>query len=268
MGADFRGDPAERDARGPRPGPERLLPRPLPRPAVRPLRGAVHRHRERPRHDPGAAARPDGGDPARRLHARREAPHRRNATWSRARSPRTALRPSQIGFTDAALVRSSRSTRARPASAAWSARSAPSAARSPAMSPRGGSERTRVGLGKRARELLGRRRFFAEQRRRTRDAGCRHRARLDSGRRRGAVHRGDGDAGQRRADDHRPARRGDARVGPGRAFLRPRPRGRLDRGLPEDWFAQHDIHVHVPGRRRAQGRALGRAWRWPQRSPR
>ena len=32
MGADFRGDPVERDARGARPGAERLLPRPLPRP--------------------------------------------------------------------------------------------------------------------------------------------------------------------------------------------------------------------------------------------
>ena len=39
----------ERDARGPRPGPERHLPRPLPRPGVRPLRGHVHRHREQPR---------------------------------------------------------------------------------------------------------------------------------------------------------------------------------------------------------------------------
>ena len=54
MGADFRGDPVERDARGARPGAERRLPRPLPRPAVRPLGGAVHRHREQPRHDPAA----------------------------------------------------------------------------------------------------------------------------------------------------------------------------------------------------------------------
>ena len=42
----------ERDARGARPGAERLLPRPLPRPAVRPLRGDLHRHGEHPRHDP------------------------------------------------------------------------------------------------------------------------------------------------------------------------------------------------------------------------
>ena len=37
MGADFRGDPGERDARGARPRAERSVPRPLPRPAVRPL---------------------------------------------------------------------------------------------------------------------------------------------------------------------------------------------------------------------------------------
>ena len=33
-------------------------------------------HREHARHDPGAAARPDGGDPARRLHRGGEAPDR------------------------------------------------------------------------------------------------------------------------------------------------------------------------------------------------
>ena len=74
------------DARGARPGPERLLPRPLPRPRVRPLRGPLHRHRERPRHDPRPAPGPDGDDRTRRLHARRQEAHRRAATWSRARS--------------------------------------------------------------------------------------------------------------------------------------------------------------------------------------
>ena len=52
----------------------------------------------------------------------------------------------------------------------------------------------------------------------------RHRPRLDAGRRRGAVHRGDGDAGLRAADDHRPARRRDARVGAGGALLGARAR--------------------------------------------
>ena len=62
-----------RDARGARPRAALELPRPLPRPAVRPLEGALHLHREHARHDPGAAARPDGCDPALRLHVRGEA---------------------------------------------------------------------------------------------------------------------------------------------------------------------------------------------------
>ena len=52
MGADWRGDPASRDARDPRPGAEQHVPRPLPRPAVRPLEGPLHLHREHARHDP------------------------------------------------------------------------------------------------------------------------------------------------------------------------------------------------------------------------
>ena len=66
------GRPVLGAARGARPGAEPLVPRPLPRSRARPLRGRLHRDRERGRLDPGAAARPDGGDPVRRLHDRRE----------------------------------------------------------------------------------------------------------------------------------------------------------------------------------------------------
>jgi ATP-dependent Lon protease len=55
-------------ARGARPGAEPLVPRPLPRCRARPLRGLLHRDRERRRHDPRTVARPDGGHPLRRLH--------------------------------------------------------------------------------------------------------------------------------------------------------------------------------------------------------
>ena len=68
-------------------------------------------------------------------------------------------------------ARSSTSTRARPACATSSARSA----RLPQGRPRGrrgqGEAARSAVSGKRARELLGRRRFFAEQRRRTKDPG-------------------------------------------------------------------------------------------------
>ena len=76
MGSDYRGDPAQRDARGARPGAERDVPRPLPRRAVRPLQGHVHHDGEHARHRARPAARPHGGDPARRLHRGGEAPDR------------------------------------------------------------------------------------------------------------------------------------------------------------------------------------------------
>ena len=62
-----------RPARGARPGAEPLLPRSLPRRRGRPLRGRLPGDREHGRHDPGAAARPHGGHPLRRLHDRGEA---------------------------------------------------------------------------------------------------------------------------------------------------------------------------------------------------
>ena len=40
-------------------------------------------------------------------------------------------------------------------------------------------------------------------------------------------------------------------------------RGHAD--LPDDWFATHDMHVHVPAGRDPQGRPERRASRWPPR---
>ena len=100
---------------------------------------------------------------------------------------------------------------------------------------------------KRARELLGRRRFFAEQRRRTKDPGvATGLAWTPTG---GDVLFIEATAmpGSRQADDHRPARRRDEGVGAGGALLRARPlRARSRRSWSEDWFAEHDIHIHVP----------------------
>ena len=103
MGADFRGDPVERHARGPRPGAERQLPRPLPGPRVRPLGGDVH-------HD-GEHAR-DGDRPP--LQDRMEVIHLAGYTLDeklhiakRYLVPRqieqNGLVASRISFTDAAL---------------------------------------------------------------------------------------------------------------------------------------------------------------------
>ena len=72
---------------------------------------------------------------------------------------------------------------------------------------------------KRARELLGKRRFFSETAPPHQGPGRRHRPRLDAGRRRGPLRRGDGRPRLGQPDDHRPARRRDARVGAGGAHL-------------------------------------------------
>ena len=49
------------------------------------------------------------------------------------------------------------------------------------------------------------------------------------------------------ADDHRPARRGDAGVGAGRALLRAQQRRRTSsRTYPRTGSPTHDIHIHVP----------------------
>ena len=51
--------------------------------------------------------------------------------------------------------------------------------------------------------------------------------------------------GQRQAHRHRPARRRHARVRPGRALVGARARGRRS-GSTSDWFAERDVHIHVP----------------------
>ena len=84
---------------------------------------------------------------------------------------------------------------------------------------------------------------------------CRHRPGVDPGRRRRPLHRGDRVPRQGQAHDHRPARRGDAGVRPGRALLgsRQRDAARRARELVRGARRPHPR----PGRRRAEGRALG-----------
>ena len=116
-------------ARGARPGAEPLVPRPLPRRRARPVRGRLHRDRERRRHDPRPAARPHGGDPLRRLHGRREG--RDRARLPLAAPARAAgLLEDEVSIDDDhARADRQPSTRARPASASSSASSASCCAR-------------------------------------------------------------------------------------------------------------------------------------------
>ncbi len=100
---------------------------------------------------------------------------------------------------------------------------------------------------KRARELLGKRRFFSEQRRRTKDPGvATGLAWTPVG---GEVLFVEATAvpGSGKLTITGPARRRDEGVRPGGALLGPRATPRsIDPELPDDWFANHDIHVHVP----------------------
>ena len=72
LGADYRGDPSSALLEVLDPGAEQPLQRSLSERPLRPLARAVRGHREPARHDSGPAARPHGGDPDRRLHARGE----------------------------------------------------------------------------------------------------------------------------------------------------------------------------------------------------
>ena len=76
---------------------------------------------------------------------------------------RNGLKKSQIAFTDTRPAHDHHATtRARPACATSSARSAPSAARSRARSPRGRSKGKVTVTEPKVRELLGRQRFYTE----------------------------------------------------------------------------------------------------------
>ena len=109
---------------------------------------------------------------------------------------------------------------------------------------RGKTQKTRVDE-KRLREWLGARRFSGEVRRRTSQAGRRDRARLHPGRRRRPLHRGGRVPGQGQPDRDRAARRRDDRS---RRRRRSPGCGRTptSSGVPENWFEEHDVHIHVP----------------------
>jgi ATP-dependent Lon protease len=100
--------------------------------------------------------------------------------------------------------------------------------------------------GKRARELLGKRRFFAEQRRRTRDPGVSTGlAWTPTG---GEVLFVEATAMPGSGNLTITGQLGEVMKESAQAALSwvRRNLDRLALGLPEDWFANHDIHIHVP----------------------
>ena len=156
---------------------------------------------------------------------------------------RSGLKKSQVAFTDAGLKRDHRRVHAGGRRARAGARDRLGVPQGRADGRRGHARASKVSVtAPKVRELLGRARFQRRRQAPHAGAGRGHRAGVDAGRRRRAVRRGDRDARQGQVDDHRSARGRDEGVRPGRAVVRARARRRL----PDDWFAHHDLHIHVP----------------------
>ena len=219
LGADFRGDPVERAARGARSRAEPHLQRPLPRGGLRPLAGHVHLHRQLALHDPAGARGPHGDHPAARLPRDREGrdraalPAAQAARRGGARS-RTTCRSSDEALRDLVQRLHARGRRAQPR------------ARDRGPVPQGGQDEGRGQARRRVRDHARRRSASSlgpRALRSTRRSSARSRIGVANGL---AWTETGGElltievqhpAGQGRAAAHRQAGRRDARIGAGGA---------------------------------------------------
>ena len=193
---------------------------------------------------PAAAAGPHGDPAAARLHRGREAGDREAIPGQEAarghRAEREEHRPSRT----MRCWRSFAITRARPACATWSARSATSAARWRARWSRTGRSTRKRSPRRISSEFLGVAKFRDSEVHEKSEVGLvTGLAWTEVG---GSIlhHRGAGAGRQRQADDYRATGRRDAGVGAGRAELHPQPRAAP--GAAADFYRNIDIHVHVP----------------------
>jgi ATP-dependent Lon protease len=156
------------------------------------------------------------------------------------------LRPSRIEFTDAALTAIIEEY-TREAGVRNLEREIGTICRKVAREVAEGKVEGRIRISaKRARELLGKRRFFAEQRRRTKDPGVSTGlAWTPTG---GEVLFIEATAMPGSGELTITGQLGEVMKESARAALSyvRRNQDKIAPGLPEDWFANHDIHIHVP----------------------
>ena len=258
MGADYRGGMGDRvsDARGPRPRAELHLPRPLPRRAVRPLERHVRHHGQHARHaSPGRCC-----DRMEIIQLAGYTEEEKLEIAKRYLVPRqierNGLKKSWISFSDAALRTVIRHY-TREAGVRNLERQIGTVcrkiARRAAESSNGKPPRTTIS-DRRVRELLGRPPFISETKRRTRGPGVatglawtpvggvvlfiEATAYAGEGKliitgQLGDVMRESAQAALSYVRSHLPE---------------------LAPGVDLEWFAEHDIHIHVPAGRDPEGR--------------
>ena len=206
-------------------------------------RGDVHRHGEPARPDPAGVPRPHGGASGCPATPRRRSSRSPAATWSPSSCASTGSADASWRSPTPRCAASSATTRARRACGTSSARSA-AVCRKVARQVAEGDDGAELGDAAAGRETCSAPPATSARSCSSRDrVGRRHRPGLDGGRRRRAVHRGLAVAGKGKL--MLTGQLGDVMKESAQAALS-FARSRAGAELGADFFADHDVHIHVP----------------------